>query len=177
MFFFSTYWDHPIHAHPAQPHCYASFRKLAGHKLEQRKNQAAGINEAKPQSMKPKRKKITKIFSQYKQAFIWHTLNSLFYCKYCNNTNHHCTGQNEYYHRIIKALVKTKTIFALSTARGKAALALIRISGPHSYDLIKKISTNMPKTPNMATLNEIKTEKEMTIDQKSKEIKNLKKIY
>ena len=51
---------------------------------------------------------------------------------------------------------KTKTIFALSTARGKAALALIRISGPHSYELIKKISTNMPKNPNMATLNEIK---------------------
>jgi len=60
---------------------------------------------------------------------------------------------------------KTKTIFALSTARGKAALALIRISGPHSYELIKKISTNMPKTPNMATLNEIKTEKRLTIDQ------------
>ena len=60
---------------------------------------------------------------------------------------------------------KTKTIFALSTARGKAALALIRISGPHSYELIKKISTNMPKTPNMATLNEIKTEKGLTIDQ------------
>ena len=60
---------------------------------------------------------------------------------------------------------KTKTIFALSTARGKAALALIRISGPHSYELIKKISTNMPKTPNLATLNEIKTEKGLTIDQ------------
>ena len=60
---------------------------------------------------------------------------------------------------------KVKTIFALSTARGKAALALIRISGPHSYELIKKISTNMPKNPNMATLNEIKTENGLVVDQ------------
>jgi len=60
---------------------------------------------------------------------------------------------------------KAKTIFALSTVRGKSALALIRISGPHSYELIKKISTNMPKNPNMATFNEIKSEKGMKIDQ------------
>lgn len=57
-----------------------------------------------------------------------------------------------------------ETIFALSTPPGKAALALIRISGPLSYSCIKKISTNMPPKPNVATLNEIKIQKDL-IDQ------------
>ena len=57
-----------------------------------------------------------------------------------------------------------ETIFALSTPPGKAALALIRISGPLSYSCIKKISTNMPLKPNVATLNEIKTQKDL-VDQ------------
>jgi len=57
-----------------------------------------------------------------------------------------------------------ETIFALSTPPGKAALALIRISGTLSYNCIKKISTNMPLKPNVATLNEIKTQKDL-VDQ------------
>ena len=58
-----------------------------------------------------------------------------------------------------------ETIFALSTSPGKAALGLIRISGSSSYDFIKKISTNMPKEPNIATFNEIITEEAKIIDQ------------
>ena len=62
-------------------------------------------------------------------------------------------------------MVKFKeTIFALSTPPGKAAVALIRISGPLSYGCIKNISTNMPTEPNVATLNEIKTQKDL-VDQ------------
>ena len=63
-------------------------------------------------------------------------------------------------------MVKFKeTIFALSTPPGKAALALIRISGPQSYSCIKKISKNMPLKPNIATFNEIITQEGLTIDQ------------
>ena len=58
-----------------------------------------------------------------------------------------------------------ETIYALSTPHGKAAVGLIRISGSLSYDFIKKISTNMPKKPNIATFNEIKTKDDQTIDQ------------
>jgi tRNA modification GTPase len=58
-----------------------------------------------------------------------------------------------------------ETIYALSTARGKSALALIRISGPDACGIIRAISTNMPKNSNIATLNEIRSEKGLTIDQ------------
>jgi len=60
---------------------------------------------------------------------------------------------------------KAETIFALSTARGKSAVALIRISGKDAYRLIKKISTNMPKNSNTASLNEIRSENGLIIDQ------------
>jgi len=60
---------------------------------------------------------------------------------------------------------KKETIFALSTPVGKAAIAIIRISGQISYKCIKKISSNMPKKPNMATFNEIKTREGQTVDQ------------
>jgi len=60
---------------------------------------------------------------------------------------------------------RTETIFALSTARGKSAVALIRVSGPDAYELVKNISSNMPKKPNTATLNEIRQMKGATIDQ------------
>ena len=52
-------------------------------------------------------------------------------------------------------LKKNKIIFALSTPPGKGAISVIRLSGPNSYDLIKNISTNMPKKSNFATLNKI----------------------
>ena len=58
-----------------------------------------------------------------------------------------------------------ETIFALSTSPGKAAVGLIRISGSSSYDFIKKISSNMPTLPNIATFNEIRTEDGKIIDQ------------
>jgi tRNA modification GTPase len=59
----------------------------------------------------------------------------------------------------------SETIFALSTAPVKSAVAVIRISGPQAYKFIKKISTNMPKKPNIATISEIKTEKGLVVDQ------------
>ena len=58
-----------------------------------------------------------------------------------------------------------ETIFALSTSHGKAAVGLIRVSGSSSYDFVKKISTNMPTKPNIATFNKIKTEDGQTVDQ------------
>ena len=58
-----------------------------------------------------------------------------------------------------------ETIYALSTARGKAALAVIRVSGPHANRAINKISSNMPKKTNLAKLNEIRSETGLTIDQ------------
>ncbi|MDC0057078.1 tRNA uridine-5-carboxymethylaminomethyl(34) synthesis GTPase MnmE [Alphaproteobacteria bacterium] len=63
-------------------------------------------------------------------------------------------------------MVKFKeTIFALSTPPGKAAVALIRISGPLSYGCIKKFSSNMPIKPNASTYNEIRTKDGLLIDQ------------
>ena len=57
-----------------------------------------------------------------------------------------------------------ETIFALSTSPGKAAIALIRISGSLSYGSVKTISTNMPSKPNIATFNEIKTKEGLIVD-------------
>jgi len=57
------------------------------------------------------------------------------------------------------------TIFALSTPPGKAAVALIRMSGSLCYNCIKEISTNMPPKANLATFNEIRTQEGLVIDQ------------
>ena len=40
------------------------------------------------------------------------------------------------------------TIYALSTPRGKSAIAVFRISGNNAFDYIKKISSSMPTKPN-----------------------------
>ena len=50
---------------------------------------------------------------------------------------------------------KKETIFALSSGYGKSATALIRLSGPKAYQIIKKISSNMPTKPNLSQLNKI----------------------
>jgi tRNA modification GTPase len=57
------------------------------------------------------------------------------------------------------------TIFALSSSPGKAAIAIIRISGKISYESINKISKNMPKKPNLSTFNEIITNDGYIVDQ------------
>ena len=57
------------------------------------------------------------------------------------------------------------TIFALSTPSGKSAIAIIRISGKHSYACINAISSNMPKKANISIFNEIKTEEGEILDQ------------
>ena len=47
------------------------------------------------------------------------------------------------------------TIFALATPSGKSAIAVIRLSGVDSFNIVNKMSTNMPTIPNTATLNKI----------------------
>lgn len=60
---------------------------------------------------------------------------------------------------------KKDTIFALATPTGKSALAIIRISGTRAFEIIKQISSNMPKKSNLATLNKIINKKKEYIDQ------------
>ena len=57
------------------------------------------------------------------------------------------------------------TIYALSSAPGKAAIAIIRISGNLSYESIRVISKNMPKKTNLSTFNEIITSEGEVVDQ------------
>lgn len=56
------------------------------------------------------------------------------------------------------------TIFALATPTGKSALAVIRISGPQTFNAINSISSNMPNESNVATLNIIKDNNGAHID-------------
>ena len=48
------------------------------------------------------------------------------------------------------------TIFALATPSGKSAFAVFRVSGPKAYKNISSISTKMPNTEKIASLNNIK---------------------
>jgi len=57
-----------------------------------------------------------------------------------------------------------KTIYALSTPKGKSAIAIVRISGKSAYKNIKKISSNMPKKENTVSLNSIVDEEGNLID-------------
>ena len=62
-------------------------------------------------------------------------------------------------------MVKTKdNIYALSTPPGKSAIALFRISGEKAYDIVKKISSAMPKKPNLSKTNTIINYKGEKID-------------
>ena len=65
----------------------------------------------------------------------------------------------------LEMATKQKTIYALSTPPGKSAVAIIRLSGPLSYNLVKKMSSNMPKKTNIATLNNLLTRQKKIIDQ------------
>ena len=47
------------------------------------------------------------------------------------------------------------TIFAVGTPTGKSAIAVIRISGQRSFDVITKISSKIPQKANVSTLNKI----------------------
>ena len=51
------------------------------------------------------------------------------------------------------------TIFAMGTPSGKSAIAVIRISGQRSFDIINRVSSKMPQKANVATLNKIITNK------------------
>ena len=50
---------------------------------------------------------------------------------------------------------RKENIFALATSPGKAAIAVIRISGNDSFKIVNKISKNMPTKPNKATPNKL----------------------
>ena len=58
-----------------------------------------------------------------------------------------------------------ENIFALSTPAGKSAIAVVRISGTDSFNIVNKMSTNMPRIPNNAKLNTIKLSNNNKIDQ------------
>ena len=58
-----------------------------------------------------------------------------------------------------------KPIFALSTPVGKSAIALFRISGRKSQQIIKKISSNKKLRPNKSGLNKIIDNQKKAIDQ------------
>lgn len=67
--------------------------------------------EKKYQNIAKKKKKKstlaeTSVYRIYKQCFVYHTLLGLFRSKFCNNTNHISTGQNEYYHFLIKDMIR-----------------------------------------------------------------------
>ena len=62
-------------------------------------------------------------------------------------------------------IYQNDTIFALSTPPGKSAVALFRFSGPNSYELVKKFSSNMPAKSHIAKYNKIKDNENETIDQ------------
>ena len=57
------------------------------------------------------------------------------------------------------------TIFALSTPKGKSAIAVFRISGLKSHKVIKKISSNKKTIINKTFLNYILNNNKSPIDQ------------
>jgi len=60
---------------------------------------------------------------------------------------------------------KEDTIYAISTPPGKAAIALVRISGKEAFESVKKISKTMPNQPNHSQLNKLIDHKGDVIDQ------------
>ena len=57
------------------------------------------------------------------------------------------------------------TIYAISTAQGKSAICMVRISGSFAIHGISLISSNMPKIANQASYNKIINKEGETIDQ------------
>lgn len=56
------------------------------------------------------------------------------------------------------------TIFALSTAPGKAGVAIIRVSGPQAFDSCQRLCGGVPK-PRIATLYPLKDEQGVSLDE------------
>ena len=59
---------------------------------------------------------------------------------------------------------KKQTIYALSTATGKSAIAVVRISGPKAYEYVKSISSSMTTKPNSSVTNILKDNRGEIID-------------
>ena len=57
------------------------------------------------------------------------------------------------------------TIFAIATPTGKSAIATIRISGSLAFEIVKKISLNMPQDHSVAKVNMIISNENEKIDQ------------
>ncbi|PPR45035.1 MAG: tRNA modification GTPase MnmE [Alphaproteobacteria bacterium MarineAlpha5_Bin8] len=62
-------------------------------------------------------------------------------------------------------MILQDTIYAVSTAPGKSAISVVRVSGKKAYESVKKISKSMPKKPNHSKLNKIIEKNGDTIDQ------------
>ena len=61
-------------------------------------------------------------------------------------------------------MISRDTIFALSTPRGKSAIAVFRITGPKSHSIIKKISSLKKIEPNKSVLGHIFDNRKKIID-------------
>ena len=59
----------------------------------------------------------------------------------------------------------TEPISALASAQGSSAIAVVRISGRNSLELVGKMSSVLPKTPNKSFLNKILNSNGEVIDQ------------
>ena len=51
----------------------------------------------------------------------------------------------------------SNTIVALSTARGKSAIAVVRMSGDGALDVAKKVFSPMPEQPNFLKVGNLQT--------------------
>ncbi len=56
------------------------------------------------------------------------------------------------------------TIFALATARGKAGVSIIRMSGPKSWDAVRALAGSLPK-PRIASVRVLKSSDDVTLDE------------
>ena len=53
-------------------------------------------------------------------------------------------------------IVEEDTIVAISTASGRAAIGVVRLSGPLAHDIARRCVTHWPDTPRVATLAEVR---------------------
>ena len=65
------------------------------------------------------------------------------------------------------------TIYALSTPRGKSAIAVLRISGNNSLNILKKISPVKKFTPKKTKVTFLKYKKQIMIQLNKKELEEI----
>jgi tRNA modification GTPase len=63
-------------------------------------------------------------------------------------------------------IVSADTIVAISTASGRAAIGVVRLSGPRAHDIARRCLTNWPDAPRVAVLADVRDPaSESTVDQ------------